>query len=248
MSLAKRLGRSPAVRAVACWLIARYIRLVELTSRWVVHDVEALARMAAEGTPFVAAFWHGRMVMMPGVWRRYGARRPFHMLISQHRDGRMISAVIAHLGIETIVGSTSRGAAAALRGLLKTVAGGGFVGVTPDGPRGPRMRASPGLVMAASRTGAPVFALSYSATRRRLFGSWDRFLLPLPFARVVIVVKGPFEIPRDLSAEGLEAARRMVEDALNDATREADEACGLAPVEPAAEPAGKAPRLAGSRT
>jgi hypothetical protein len=200
-----------------------------------VIGAEDLKRMAADGTPFVAAFWHGRMVMMPGVWRRFGAGRPFHMLISQHRDGQMISAVIGHLGIKTIVGSTSRGATAALRGLLRTVSDGGFVGVTPDGPRGPRMRASPGIVMAASRTGAPVIPLSYSARRRRLFGSWDRFMLPLPFGRVVIVVKGPFDVPRDLDAQGLDAMRRTIEAALNEATREADEACGHDPVEPAPE-------------
>ena len=106
------------------------------------------------------------------------------------------------------------------------------------------MRASAGVVSAASLAGVPVFALSCGTTRRRVFASWDRFLLPLPFARAVVVMKGPFEVPRDADSETLEAARQCIEDALNDATREADEACGMDPMNPA--PASAAPDPAGA--
>ena len=183
MKLVNRLFRNKTAHAVACWLIARYIRLVELTSRWTLLDTEAMQEMTARGEPFIAAFWHGRMVLMPGTWRRIGSGRAMRMLISMHRDGVTISKVIAHLGIETIAGSTSRGGTGALHALIRTLRAGGPVGITPDGPRGPRMRASPGLATVASRMSVPVFAVSFSATRRKLFRSWDRFLLPLPFGR-----------------------------------------------------------------
>ncbi|MDH3234262.1 MAG: lysophospholipid acyltransferase family protein [Alphaproteobacteria bacterium] len=248
MKLAKRLAKSKAALAVACWLLARYIRLVELTSRWTLHGTEAMQDMSGRDAPFIATFWHGRMVMMPGAWRRIGSGRPLRMLISMHRDGLMISRVISHLGIDTIAGSSSRGGRAALQALFKTLRDGGFVGITPDGPRGPRMHASPGVATVASRMSVPVFTVSYSATRRRLFKSWDRFLLPLPFGRVVVVMKGPIEVPHNASAAALEDIRARIEDALNEATREADRACGHTPVEPAPESASDAAGMAASRT
>jgi len=252
MKLVNRLAKNKAVHAIACWWMARYIRLVELTSRWRLQGVEAMTDMSSRNLPFIAVFWHGRMVMMPGTWRRVGSGRAMRMLISMHRDGVTISKVIAHLGIATIAGSTSRGGTAALHAMLRTLRAGGSVGITPDGPRGPRMRASPGVATVASRMSVPVFAVSYSATRRRLFKSWDRFVLPLPFTRVVVVMKGPIEVPHNSGAAALEEMRARIEAALNEATREADEACGLAPVEPAPEgaPDAKATTAgrAGSRT
>jgi len=248
MKLVNRLIKNKTTYAAGCWLMARYIRLVELTSRWTVQGAEAMAEMTARGEPFIATFWHGRMVLMPGTWRRVGAGRSMRMLISLHRDGMTISRIIGHLGIETIAGSSSRGGTKALHALLRTLRAGGSVGITPDGPRGPRMRASPGVATVASRMSVPVFAVSFSATRRRLFKSWDRFLLPLPFGRVVVVMKGPIEVPHNSAAAALEDMRARIEDSLNEATREADRACGLTPVEPAPETASAAAGMAADRT
>lgn len=247
MKLVKRLFKNKTTHAIACWLMARYIRLVELTSRWTLLGTEPMEAMIARGEPFIAAFWHGRMVLMPGTWRRIGAGRIMRMLISMHRDGVTISRVIGHLGIETIAGSSSRGGTEALHALIRTLRAGGPVGITPDGPRGPRMRASPGLATVASRMKVPVFAVSFSTTRRRLFKSWDRFLLPLPFGRVTVVMKGPIDVRQNAAAAGLENMRLRIEEALNEATREADRLCGHAPVEPAPETPGKPAEPAGSR-
>lgn len=235
MKLVNRLFKNKRTHAVSCWLIARYIRLVELTSRWTLIGTEEMEEMTARGEPFIAAFWHGRMVLMPGTWRRIGAGRDMRMLISMHRDGVTISKVIGHLGIETIAGSSSRGGTEALHALIRTLRAGGPVGITPDGPRGPRMRASPGLATVASRMSVPVFAVSFSSTRRKLLKSWDRFVLPLPFGRVTVVMKGPIDVRHNAASVGLEEMRRRIEDALNEATREADRSCGHPPVEPAPE-------------
>ena len=82
----------------------------------------------------------------------------------------------------------------------------------------------------------PVFAVSFSTTRRKLLKSWDRFLLPLPFGRVTVVMKGPIDVRHNAASVGLEDMRRRIEDALNEATREADRSCGHPPVEPAPHP------------
>ncbi|MEX2450013.1 MAG: hypothetical protein WD407_04080, partial [Rhodospirillales bacterium] len=105
---------------------------------------------------------------------------------------------------------------------------------TPDGPRGPRMRASDGIVTIARLAGAPIVPVSFGAARRRVLNTWDRFVLALPFSRGVIVWGDPIVIERDADDAKLDEARRAVEDALNAITAEADALCGCAPVEPAA--------------
>ncbi|MBL28896.1 MAG: hypothetical protein CMM50_15245, partial [Rhodospirillaceae bacterium] len=137
----KRLLASRQFRAALCAIGALYIRLVHRTSRWEVVGGETPAGYWDRGEPFILAFWHGRLMMMPYAWRR-GV--PMAMLISQHRDGQFIADTIGHFGLGTVRGSSSRGGAGAIRILLKSLKGGVFAGFTPDGPRGPRMRANGG--------------------------------------------------------------------------------------------------------
>ncbi|WP_460020120.1 lysophospholipid acyltransferase family protein [Magnetospira thiophila] len=226
----KRLLKNDRLRRVLCWLGAGYVRLLHLSSRWEVRGEEIGERFHAEGKPFIGCFWHGRMLMMPFAWRHANLA---HMLISHHRDGLLISRVIGHLGIRTVAGSSSRGGASALRQILQILKDGGYVCFTPDGPRGPRMRASIGVVQAARLSGAPVVPASYSVRRGRNLNSWDRFLLPRFFTRGVILWGAPIHVPRDIDDAGLEACRRQIEDSLTALTAEADQLCGRPPILPA---------------
>lgn len=230
MAAASRLMRRPAVSAALSWLAARYIRLVWITGRWQVENTDIADRMIADGTPFIACFWHGRMLMIPNAWK-YSAR--MSILISHHRDGIFISRTLAHLGIGTIAGSSSRGGAGALVSMVRALKRGEYMGITPDGPRGPRMRAAPGAATAARLSGAVLLPVSYSATRRRVLGSWDRFVVPLPFSRGIIRVGAPIEVPRETDDAGLEAVRQKLEVDLINLTMALDSELGVAPVEPA---------------
>ncbi len=232
MSLSKRILQSDAVQAIACWITAQYIRLVAATGRWETvrgHIPEAYWK---EGKPFILAFWHGRLLMMPRGWT---GGKTIHMLISQHRDGQLIARTVSHFGIKTIAGSTSKGGASALRAMLKTLKGGGYVGITPDGPRGPRMRASDGVVSVARMSGVPVIPATFGVTKRKVLGSWDRFIVAKLFAKGVIVWGEPLEVPKKADKEEMEAARLKVEQALIDICNEADRLCeqdAIAPADP----------------
>ncbi|EPY03220.1 lysophospholipid acyltransferase family protein [Magnetospirillum fulvum] len=230
MGLAKRIGKSETLRGALCWLGALYIRLVALTGRWTIVNGGTAAAMWDEGRPFILAFWHGRILMMPRIWR---PGVPINMLISQHRDGQLIARTVSHFGIDTIVGSTSRGGGAALRAMLKSLKSGQCVGITPDGPRGPRMRATAGIVAVARLSGCPVLPATWAARPRRLLGSWDRFAVALPFARGELVWGDPIHVPADADAAGLELARQQIEAALNALTAEADARLGVDSPEPA---------------
>jgi lysophospholipid acyltransferase (LPLAT)-like uncharacterized protein len=151
---------------------------------------------------------------------------------------------MSYFGIETIAGSTRRGGSSALRAMLKRLGDGDCVAITPDGPRGPAMIASLGIVNLARLAGVPIQPVTYATSRRRLLATWDRYHLALPFGRGVILWGEPIEIGADLDAGALEDARRRIEACLNDMDREADRLVGhgMNPVSPAGR--GRAPTRA----
>ena len=226
----KKILQSNLTMAVVCFIGALYIRLVRWTGRWRIEGEDIPESFRKAGKPFILSFWHGRILMMPYCWRRTDLT---NMLISGHRDGRLISQTVKHFNIESVVGSTSKGGAQATRRLIKLMRDGGIVGITPDGPRGPRMRVSEGTIALARLSGAPILPTTYSATRRRILGSWDRFVLVLPFSRGVFLWGDPIEVPRDADAAMLEAKRIEVEDVMNALADRADAMMGQPRVEPA---------------
>ncbi len=233
MGLLKSIGRSRPVRSLATFLAAGYIRFVHFTSRWQVVNREGPKAYWDEGKPFILAFWHGRILMMPYCWP--GNRR-MNMLISRHRDGGLIADTIGWFGLDTVRGSTAKpgrerdkGATAALMEMLRKLKSGEYVGITPDGPRGPRMRATDGVAAVARLAGVPVFACAWSTKRRRLLSSWDRFVVALPFTKGVFVWGEPITVPAGAKGEALETARLAIETELTRVTREADRLIGHDP-------------------
>jgi lysophospholipid acyltransferase (LPLAT)-like uncharacterized protein len=200
--------------------------------------------LRAEGRGFILAFWHGRLLMIPMAWQRLA---PMHMLISAHPDGQIIADAVTYFGVDSIAGSTSRGGSAALRTMLKRLKDGDCVGVTPDGPRGPAMTASIGIVNVARLARVPILPLTYATSRRRVLATWDRFHLALPFGRGVYLWGEPIEVAADLDEAGLEQARRLVEERMVEMIREADRRVGHAesPSPIAADAGGQARPIAG---
>ncbi len=223
---ARRIVRGGRLRRLLCWFIQLYIRLVYLTNRWTVEGFGEPRRLRDDGKSFILAFWHGRLLMIPMAWQRLA---PMHMLISAHRDGRIIADAVTYFGVESIPGSTRRGGTAALRTMLKRLEAGDCVGITPDGPRGPALIASGGIVNLARLAGVAIVPVVFATSRRRVLRSWDRFHLALPFGRGVFLWGEPIAIAPDLDAEGLEAARVLVESRMNEMADEADRRVGHGP-------------------
>ena len=191
----RRSLRSARLHAALCWTIHLYIRFVYATNRWTVVGEEWPRQLCREGRGFIVAFWHGRLLMLPYAWPQLA---PFHMLISAHRDGRIIADAVGYFGIHSVPGSTRRGGSAALRRMLKQLEAGECVGITPDGPRGPATVASVGIVNLARLAGAPIVPVVFATSYRKILNSWDRFNLALPFGRGVFVWGEPIEIASDL--------------------------------------------------
>ncbi len=165
------------------------------------HDDATVRSWETESRPFILAFWHRYLILMRYAYR--GTR--MSVLVSQSWDGELTSQTLAHLGIDTCRGSSTRGGAAALRDLLRRARSGSDLGFTPDGPKGPRCKVQPGVIVAAAMSGLPIQPVAIGATRRKLLRSWDRMLVPLPGARVDVVFGRPLTIPaKSPVGEGVE--------------------------------------------
>ncbi|MBM3570573.1 MAG: DUF374 domain-containing protein [Alphaproteobacteria bacterium] len=232
MSWLKRLGRHEGLRGAAADTAARYVDWVWSSGRWTVEGEERVRPFWNAGQPILLAFWHARIAMAVKCWPR---DRRMAMLISAHRDGQFVARIVARSGIEYVPGSATRGGSEAIRRMIRAVRDGASIGITPDGPRGPRMRAQVGVAQLARLSGAPIVPMSWSAAPRRLLSTWDRFVLPAPFCRGLMLWGEPIHVPRDADAAAIEAARRSVEERLNDLTLEADRRMGGPLVEPAPE-------------
>ena len=177
------------------------------------------------------------MLMIAAAWRTLLAElgtvqalQPY-VISSDHQDGRLMAQATRRFGLKTVFGSTRQGGVSLLRAARRVLEQGQIAVFTPDGPRGPRMHAKPGVVRLAMAVGVPIVPITFAASNQRQLGSWDRFALALPFARGILAFGAPLELDREGDPE---AARALLEQRLNQLTREADDALGLPPTEPAA--------------
>jgi lysophospholipid acyltransferase (LPLAT)-like uncharacterized protein len=227
----RQFVRSDRLRRVLCYSIHLYIRFVYRTNRWMVVGAEHPRRLREIGRPFILAFWHGRLQMIPMAWQRLA---PIHMLISSHRDGRIIADAVAHFGVQSVAGSTRRGGSAALRAMVKALAAGGCVGITPDGPSGPATVASTGIVNVARLARVPVVPIVFATSRRRVLHTWDRMQIAWPFGRGIFIWGEPIDIEPDLDEAGVERERERIERRMNEIAALADSRVGhgAAPLAP----------------
>jgi lysophospholipid acyltransferase (LPLAT)-like uncharacterized protein len=220
-------------------VLGAWMRFVGATTRWQVINAATADNLARNG-PVIVCFWHGRIMLVHTGWMRASRRwLRTHMLISQSREGSVIAHAAEALGLSTVRGSTetkadkNKGALEATRAMLRRLKEGAAVAITPDGPKGPRMRAEMGSIQLARLSGAPLLCLAWSTSDGRALNSWDRFLLARPFGRGAYVFGNPISVDRRADDAAMETARLALETELTRITQEADRLVGMAPVEPA---------------
>jgi lysophospholipid acyltransferase (LPLAT)-like uncharacterized protein len=170
--------------------------------------IEHINRPTLEA-PFINAHWHGDELLLVAVF----AKRHYAVMVSRSKDGEWMKAVLTRLGFHVVRGSSTRGGAAGLKGLIDAVAKEGLcAALAVDGPRGPVYQVKPGVLKLAQATGRPILMGAAAVNRRFVFRkAWNQCYLPLPFARAVIVYGEPLTVPPDASESELEQLRKQLE-------------------------------------
>lgn len=194
--------------AVAPFLASWAIRFLYWTNRTEILGEEHPRSFWARGEQVIFCSWHDQLLMMVMSYRGPGAK----ILISQSKDGELIARTMACFGLGAVRGSSSRGGRTAFKELLELSKEPFDLGVTPDGPRGPRHELKDGIAQLARLSGRPVVPLAFVCSRGHRFKSWDRFLLPYPFGRGVFAYGEPVWFAKD---EGIERFRERLAEAMN---------------------------------
>ncbi|MDW7772470.1 MAG: lysophospholipid acyltransferase family protein [Desulfobulbaceae bacterium] len=190
-------------------------RLWFSTCRLTIRDAQYIEEAKEQGAVIVP-FWHYSIFYMFHHLQQY----PGVALVSASRDGEYIARIAERLNFETVRGSSHRQGVQAMKKLLKAMKAGRHVGIVADGSQGPARVMQPGAVYLASKTGAPIFPIVWAVDRGKIFRSWDRTVLPLPFSRIVMRYGKPMNVPGGLDEQGIEEQRLLVEGKLNDLYRQ----------------------------
>lgn len=223
----KKILKSKVTQGVLCLLVYLYIRLVHLTCRWQVENFYKTDDLASKRA-VIFAFWHGRLLMVAP----FAPKVPLNIVISNHNDGELITKVMEYFKFGFVRGSSKQDAMSAFKNIIRDLKKGTSIAVTPDGPRGPRMRLGGNIITIAQMASVPIIPVTYSVSKCRILSSWDRFMVAKPFAKGVFIYGDPIYIDRGLSKKELEKAGISLEKQLNNMTRKADEMAGIIPVEP----------------
>jgi lysophospholipid acyltransferase (LPLAT)-like uncharacterized protein len=195
-------------------LVVFLMRMLAWTWRWRVEDRYGITDPNFHH-PLISVFWHNRMLAMPLFYERFCRGRRGSCLTSPSKDGAIIAGVMARFHIGSVRGSSSRGGSLAMREMTDILAAGKDIGITPDGPRGPKYRLHPGAIKLAQISGVAIMPVHVTYSHYWELKSWDAFRIPKPFARVTLVCGDPLAIPRDLDPEAFETARKSLETLLN---------------------------------
>lgn len=194
------------------WLI----RLLGLTIR--IDDMPKGFNEKTKNLHAIYAFWHC-MLLIPAY---VGRRRRIQVLISRHSDGEYIAQVIKRLGFGVIRGSTTRGGIRALKALVDKAKDGASLAITPDGPRGPRFVVQSGSIYLGKKTHLPIIPTVVGLSRYWELPSWDKFRIPKPFSRALMMYGDPFYIPVNINEEEMEHYRSLLEKTMREMAEKAD--------------------------
>jgi lysophospholipid acyltransferase (LPLAT)-like uncharacterized protein len=192
------------------------VKLLIATLRIRIDDRSGVA--ASPEPRIIWSFWHNRFLLVPHIFSHYVKKRKGSALTSASKDGDMLAAYIQRFGITPIRGSSSRRGAAAILEMIGFIRRGYDVAITPDGPRGPRYRLSPGLITLAQKTGAPILPIDIEYSHCARLKSWDAFMIPLPFSRVDVTFGEVLQVAPTGSDSEFEAKRAQIEQILQPKT------------------------------
>jgi lysophospholipid acyltransferase (LPLAT)-like uncharacterized protein len=214
-------------------VISFYARFAGNTTKWELKGIDEFNKNFKDSNVILVG-WHSRATMLPYFWNKYIKTR-LSALVSPHQDGQIIAHFLKRFNIKPVNGSSNeKGRQGALE-IMRELLSGSSIFISPDGPRGPRMRLKKSPIYFAQKTGKPICCACFSTSKAIIFEkAWDKTMLILPFGKGIMYISEPIYVPQNITDEEFEQYRQKIEDIAVNLSINCDKAVGRIPCMPAA--------------
>ena len=195
MKIKKKILKNLIVQNLLGLITSFYIYFVKFTSKIDYENISIPEQFWKSNKPFILVFWHNQLMMISFSWI---IKRKINILASGHSDGRFGAIVGKYFNLNNIQ-TSNKEKNISLRPIFKLLKENNYIGITPDGPRGPKEKVSEGIIKIAKKSKVPIIPVGFWSSKNFRLKSWDSFLVTLPFSKCSFVWSDPIEIPFDLS-------------------------------------------------
>ncbi|MBI04828.1 MAG: hypothetical protein CMI96_03315 [Pelagibacteraceae bacterium] len=217
MSIKKKLLKNIIIRNILGLISSIYIYFVKYTSTLVYKNESSPYYYWKNKKPFILAFWHSQLMMISFSWK---SEKKLNMIASGHSDGRFGAIIAKYLKMNNVPTSFNK-KNLSMRPIFKLLKEKQYIGITPDGPRGPNRRASEGIIKIAKSAKVPIIPIGFASSRYKLLNSWDSFLITYPFSKCAFVWGDPIKIPSNLDNEEIKKYQIILENKINECVKQA---------------------------
>ena len=208
------LKKITILRSIGPPLLFLLSRAAWATMQLEVFGSEHLEQAYQKHGQIICAFWHNRTFLLPFIYRYEMRLTSLVAMVSRSRDGQFLADFLNRFGFQTIRGSSSTGGTETFVQVTRLARQGYDIAIAPDGPRGPSCQVQPGIIKLAQMTSLPIMPVSYQVSIRKELQSWDKFIIPMPCAKVAFEIAPAITVPRRSGQKGLERARKNLQDRL----------------------------------
>ena len=215
MKIKKKITKNFFVQHFLALITVLYIKLVRVTSVIIDKNIESPNSYWDNNKPFILAFWHSQLLMIKFSWNK---NKKLNILASGHSDGQFGGIVAKHLGVNIITISKEK-KKINIRPIFQLLKKNNYIGITPDGPRGPKEKVSDGIIKIAKTSKIPIIPVGYWSSKNFSLNSWDSFLITYPFSKSIFTWSDPILIPHNIEGDEIIKFQSILETKINDCIR-----------------------------
>jgi len=221
MHIKKKLLKNFFVQSILGFFTFLYIRAVNLTSSIQFENESIPKQFWSKDRPFILAFWHSQLMMIGFSWKK---KQNVNILASSHSDGRFGAIVGKYFNLNNIQ-TSEKNKSVSLRIIFKLLNDNNYIGITPDGPRGPKEIVSEGIIKIAKTSKVPIIPIGFWSSKNFKLKSWDSFLITLPFSKCSFVWNKPLEIPYNIQENQIQHYQKLLQEKINQSVKKAQNNC-----------------------
>ena len=221
MRIKKKLLRNFFVQNILGFFTFLYIRTVNLTSSIQFENETIPKQFWNNDKPFILAFWHSQLMMIGFSWKK---NKNVNILASGHSDGKFGAIVGKYFNLNNIQ-TSKKNKSISLKSIFKLLNDNNYIGITPDGPRGPKEIVSEGIIKIAKSSKVPIIPIGFWSSKNFKLKSWDSFLITLPFSKCSFVWSKPLEIPYNIQENQIQHYQKLLQEKINQSVKKAQNNC-----------------------